>query len=212
MEAMIRTSHLPLPAAIALALLLALVACSGSADPQPDGGVVGPQEIVGATELLPFDVTTFPAGEGQPVAGTCTASAVVPGTYRCDLETGGADEPCFALGGTRLVCGPNPVAGNARTLVSPSVALPQVLPPPPDQRVEFFVELRDGPTCAIRTGPEPVIVGGAAATFDCDTPYTYLTAIDKSGPTWRATLVTLDPATGAAAATTASDVARAWVP
>ena len=198
---------------LVLLLLAALIsfACAGPTT-NSSGGVVGPQEIVGATELLPFDVTTFPAGEGQPVAGTCAASAVVPGTYRCDLEAGGADEPCFALGSTHLVCGPNPVAGNARTLVSPSAALPQILPPPPDQRTEFFVELRDAPTCAIRTGPEPVIVGGAAAAFDCDTPYSYLTAIDKSGPTWRATLVTLDPATGAAAATTTSDVARAWVP
>ena len=77
--------------------------------------------------------------------------------------------------------------------------------------MEFFVQLRDGPTCAIRTGPEPVIVGGAAATFDCDAPYTYLTTLDKSGPTWRAMLSTLDPATGAASGTL-MEVARAWVP
>jgi hypothetical protein len=198
---------------LVLTLLAALLlpACSGPTT-GPAGGAVGPQQILGATELLPFDVTTFPTGAGQPAAGTCAASALIPGAYRCELDGGGADEPCFALSSTRLVCGPNPVAGSARTLVGPSAALPQVLPPPPDQRTEFFIELRDGPTCAIRTGPEPVIIGGAAATFDCDAPYTYLTAVDKSGPTWRATLVTLDPATGAAAATTTSDVARAWVP
>jgi len=194
-----------------LTALLTLAAC-GSPTAAPSGGAVGPQQIVGATELLPFDATTFPAGDGQAVAGACAASAVVPGAYRCELATGGADEPCFALGGTRLVCGPNPVAGNSRALVSPSAPLPPLPPPPPDQRLEFFVELRDGPTCAIRTGPEPVIVGGAAAIFDCDTPYTYLTAVDKAGPTWRATLVTLDPATGEAATTTTADVARAWVP
>ena len=190
---------------------LTLVACSGPTT-DPSSGATGPQEIVGATELLPFDAATFPAGNDPAVAGACAASAVVPGAYRCELAAGGADEPCFALGGARLVCGPNPVAGSARTLVSPSAPLPSLQPPPPDQRIEFFVELRDGPTCAIRTGPEPVIVGGAAATFDCDAPYTYLTTIDKSGPTWRATLVTLDPATGAAATTTAGEVARAWVP
>jgi hypothetical protein len=189
---------------------LTLTACANT--PADPAAPVGPQQIVGATELLPFDATTFPAGNDAAVAGTCAASAVVPGAYRCELEAGGVDEPCFALGATRLVCGPNPVAGSARALVSPSAPLPPVLPPPPDQRTEFFVQLRDGPTCAIRTGPEPVIVGGAAATFDCDTPYTYLTTLDKSGPTWRATLVTLDPATGGASATVISDVARAWVP
>ena len=193
--------------------VLAVVALAGCAStPNDSAAPIGPQEIVGATELLPFDVTTFPAGNDAAVAGTCAASAVVPGVYRCELDTGGADEPCFALGATRLVCGPNPVAGSARMLVSPSAPLPSLLPPPPDQRIEFFVQLRDGPTCAIRTGPEPVIVGGAAATFDCDAPYTYLTTVDKSGPTWRATLVTLDPATGGASATTTSDVARVWVP
>ena len=189
---------------------LPLAACANaSTDPSAP---IGPQEIVGATELLPFDATTFPAGNDAAVGGTCAASAVVPGTYRCELDTGGADEPCFALGATRVVCGPNPVAGSARTLVSPSAPLPALLPPPPDQRTEFFVQLRDGPTCAIRTGPEPVIVGGAAAIFDCDAPYTYLTTLDKFGPTWRTTMVTLDPATGGASATTTSDIARAWVP
>ncbi|MBK7216692.1 MAG: hypothetical protein IPH95_06405 [Candidatus Promineofilum sp.] len=195
---------------VAAALALALVACGG-ATADPPTAPPGPQQIVGATELLPFDATTFPAGDGPAVGGVCVASAVVPGAYRCELDGGGADEPCFALGGTRLVCGPNPVAGNYRALVSPSAALPAVAPPPPEDRLEFFVALRDGPTCAIRTGPEPVIVGGAAATFDCDAPYTYLTTLDKSGPTWRAMLSTLDPATGAASGTL-MEVARAWVP
>ena len=196
---------------VAAALALALVACGGDA---PAGGPIataGPQQIVGATELLPFDATTFPAGDGPAVGGVCVASAVVPGAYRCELDGGGADEPCFALGGTRLVCGPNPVAGNYRALVSPSAALPAAAPPPPEDRLEFFVALRDGPTCAIRTGPEPVIVGGAAATFDCDAPYTYLTTLDKSGPTWLVILSTLDTATGAASGTL-MEVARAWVP
>jgi len=196
---------------LALPAALLCFACSGpTTDPAADA--TGPQQIVGATELLPFDATTFPGGNDPAVAGTCAASAVVPGTYRCELTAGGAGEPCFPLGGARLVCGPNPVAGSVRALVSSAAPLPSLAPPPPDQRTEFFVELRDGPTCAIRTGPEPVIVGGAAATFDCDAPYTYLTTIDRSGPTWRATLVTLDPATGAASATTTNDVARAWVP
>ena len=189
---------------------LTLAACGNT--PTDPSAPIGPQEIVGATELLPFDATTFPTGNDAAVTGTCAASAVVPGAYRCELDTGGADEPCFALGATRVICGPNPVAGSARTLVSPSAPLPSVLPPPPDQRIEFFVQLRDGPTCAIRTGPEPVIGGGAAAIFDCDTPYTYLTTLDKSGPTWRVTLVTLDPSTGGASSTITSNVARAWVP
>ena len=195
----------------ALALALALAACGGGATADPSGGGGAPQQIVGATELLPFDPATFPAGDSPVVGGVCAASALAPGAYRCELDGGGADEPCFALSGARLVCGPNPVAGNYRTLVSPLAALPPVVPPPPEERLEFFVELRGGRTCAIRTGPEPVIAGGAAATFDCDAPYTYLTTVDKSGPTWRAMLATLDPATGAASATL-TDVARVWIP
>ncbi len=191
-------------------LAFALVACGGATD-DPPAAVVGPQQIVGATELLPFDPATFPAGNSPAVGGRCAASTLVPGAYRCELDGGGADEPCFALGGARLVCGPNPVAGSARTLVSPAVPLPPAQPAPPEQVAAFFVELRDGPTCAIRTGPEPVIVGGATATFDCDTPYAFLTTIDQSGPTWRAMLTTLDPATSTTAARL-TDVARAWVP
>lgn len=206
---MLALQRLTLGVLIVLAAL-SLNACD--APPADPAGPIGPQEIVGATELLPFDATTFPTGNDAAVAGTCAASAVVPGAYRCELETGDVDEPCFPLGGTRLVCGPNPVTGSARVFVSPGAPLPSVQPPPPDQRTEFFIQLREGPGCAIRTGPEPVIVGGAAATFDCDAPYTYLTTLDKSGPTWRATLVTLDPATGGASATVTSDVARAWVP
>ena len=63
---------------VAAALALALVACGGDA---PAGGPIataGPQQIVGATELLPFDATTFPAGDGPAVGGVCVASAVVP--------------------------------------------------------------------------------------------------------------------------------------
>ena len=193
------------------ALALALVACGGGATADPPAAAVGPQQIVGATELLPFDPATFPAGDGPAVGGVCAASAVVPGTYRCELDGGGVDEPCFALSGARLVCAPNPVAGTARTLVSPSAALPPLQPPPPEEVAAFFVALRDGPTCAIRTGPEPVIFGGVTATFDCDAPYTYLTTIDKSGPTWRAMLSTLDPATGTSSARL-TDVARVWIP
>ncbi len=196
--------------AIGVFAALALVACGG-APADPSATVGGPQQIVGATELLPFDPMTFPAGDGPTVAGVCAASALVPGAYRCELDGGGAEEPCFALGGARLVCGPNPVAGSARALVSPSAPLPPVQPAPPEEVAAFFVELRDGPTCAIRTAPEPVIFGGATATFDCDAPYTYLMAIDKSGPTWRALLSTLDPATGTSSGTL-TDVARAWVP
>ena len=89
--------------------------------------------------------------------------------------------------------GPTPAAGGARAPASPAVPLPPAQPAPPEQVAAFFVELRDGPTCAIRTGPEPVIVGGAAATLDCDTPYTFLTTIAQSGPTWRASTDTPDP-------------------
>lgn len=193
------------------ALALALAACGGGAPADPTTSTPGPQQIVGATELRPFDPTTFPGGDGPAVGGACVTSALVPGAYRCELDGGGADEPCFALDGARLVCGPNPVAGSYRTLVSPSAPLPPVQPAPPEEVAAFFVQLRDGPTCAIRTGPEPVIFGGATATFDCDTPYTYLTTLDKSGPTWRAMLSTLDPATGTSS-NRLTDVERAWLP
>ena len=82
---------------------LTLAACGNT--PTDPSAPIGPQEIVGATELLPFDATTFPTGNDAAVTGTCAASAVVPGAYRCELDTGGADEPCLALGATRVICG-----------------------------------------------------------------------------------------------------------
>lgn len=200
--------------------LLALVACSGGravVDVEESGeGAVGPQEIKNATEVVRFDPASLPTS-GDAVPGACVESATVPGTYRCDLEAGGAAEPCFALGGTRLLCGPNPAAGTYVALVSPTNTLPSVAPSSPDRAVEFFVEMSSGMTCAIRTGPEPVIIGGIAARYDCSEPYTYILeggqlTLDKSAPLWVAAVYTLDPATGESSGKTPADIRRVWVP
>lgn len=178
------------------------------------GGVVGPQEIPNATEVLKFDPTTIPLTGRDPVAGDCRPLAAVPGTYGCVLDSGDTAAPCFALSGERLMCRPNPVTRSYETLVRPIAPLPAVAPPSPDQATEFFVELEgDVRSCMVRTGIEPVIIGGVAATFDCETPYTYLLGFEKSAPTWEAALYTLDPATGESpSGKVPTNVVRAWIP
>jgi len=203
---------------ILFACLVALAgtACSGATvtgvERSGEGGATGPQQIEGATEVLKFDPATIHVGDRQPVGGTCAASAAVAGAYRCDLEGGGTAEPCFAVG-AQLICSPDPVAGTYATLVAGGSPLPTVAPPPPDRQVHFFVELEGGRTCALRTGPEPVIIGGITALYECNEPYTYLLGFEKSAPTWEAALYTLDPATGASpSGKVPVNVVRAWVP
>ncbi|MBP6015177.1 MAG: hypothetical protein KA586_00500 [Candidatus Promineofilum sp.] len=203
-------------ATLSAVLVLLVVACSGSADGGAAEGAVGPQEIKGATEVVKFDPASLPLS-GDPMPGVCTASSVVPGAYRCELEGGLPSEPCFALGGTRLVCDPDPVAGTYSILVSPTGTLPSVVPPSPDRALVFFAELLPGLTCAIRTTPEPVIIDGMAALYDCSEPYTYILdgselTFDKNAPVWRAAVITLDPATGQSSAQTQTDVRRVWIP
>lgn len=196
-----------------LLFLWLLAACSGltASNEDTNGGLVGPQEIKGATEVLPFDPTAIAPG-GAATGGLCDASTIVPGTHRCVLDSGGLAEPCFTSGGS-LLCSPDPVAGAVKALVNPAAPPPTLIPPSVDQLVPFFVELDGGRTCAIRTGVEPVLIGGAPALFDCDTPYTYIVRFDKSAPTWRAALVALDPATGQTpGGETLVNVLRAWVP
>ena len=161
---------------VGMIVLFLPAACSGGAAvvgvEQSGEGVAGPQRIEGATEVLKFDPTSI-ATQGDPVAGVCHELADLPGTYQCDLASEMAG-PCFALGGARLICGPNPVAGTYDSLVAPIDAPASVAPPSPDQAVPFFVELANGMTCAFRVAPEPVIIGGIAARYECDEPYTYL--------------------------------------
>jgi hypothetical protein len=179
------------------------------------GGEVGPQAIDNATQIVKFDPASIPLDGRDPVRGSCGALTAVPGTYYCILDGGGTAAPCFELGGERLLCGPNPVTGSYQALVAPDAPLPEVLPPPPDQAVEFFVELEgDIRTCVIRTGVEPVIIAGVAALYDCDAPYTFLLGIDKfRTPIWEAALYTLDPATGESpSGKVPIDVIRAWIP
>jgi hypothetical protein len=198
-------------------LPLALAACGGGGIEPTSEGAVGPQEIANATEVIKFDPTSIPTS-GEAAPGACAASAIAPGTYRCELADGAPSEPCFALGGTQLVCGPDPVAGTVAHLVSPTSALPAVVPTSPDRTVPFFVELADGMTCAVRAAPEPVIIDGVAASYDCNAPYTYLlgepaAVFNRDAPVWRAGVYLLDPATGQSpSGAIAKDVARVWIP
>lgn len=205
-----------------LSLTITLTACSIGAtvtgiEQSGDSGAVGPQMIEGATEVVKFDPATIPLGDREPVVGACEVSSLVPGTYRCQLGTDGAAEPCFALGGGSLLCGPDPAARTYDTLVSATGSLPSVFPPSPDRAVHFFVELDNGMTCALRSGPEPVIVGGITAVYDCNEPYTYILdggelTLDKSAPAWIAAVYTLDVATGESSGKTPANVVRAWIP
>lgn len=195
---------------IPLSLLLALAACFGGGNGATNDPPPGPQAIAGATEIVKFNPAALPIN-GQAVAGTCDASALLPGAYRCQWD-GGADEPCFAPSGARLVCGPDPAAGTYRALVALDAPPPPLAALSPDQQVEFFVELADGQTCARRVSPEPVMLDGTPAAFDCAAPFTYLPALDKSAPTWQATPLALDPATGQVAASAPVAVVRAWIP
>lgn len=195
-----------------------LAACSSGTtvdrvEQSGEGGAIGPQMIEGATEVIKFDPAIIPLGDGQPVAGTCEGSTIVGGSYRCDLEAGGAAEPCFPAGGGRLLCSPDPVALTYDTLVGPTGTLPQAPPPAPDRATQFFIELETGMTCVIRTGPEPVIIAGITALYDCNEPYTFLLGFEKSAPTWEAALYTIDPATGESpSGKVPTNVKRAWVP
>lgn len=194
---------------------LALAACGGAAETGQSGGAIGPQQIPNATEVVRFDPASLLLGSGDPFPGRCVVSAIVPGSYRCEMETDFVADPCFAASDTRLLCNPNPAADTYGLLVSPQGALPPAPPPPPDRAVPFFVELDGGLTCAIRTAPEPVILDGAAATYDCAMPYTYLVGeepFNRNAPTWTATPFTLDPVAGTATAGDATGVLRAWLP
>ena len=156
-------------------VLIALAACTSSTPNAPDqsSGAVGPQQITNATEVIKFDPTSI-AVSGDPASGTCAESSLVPGTHRCLPEGGQPTEPCFALGGTRLICRPNPVAGDYAVLISPAAPLPSVPPPSIDRAVIFFVELDSGLTCAIRAAAEPVVLDTGTAGYECATPYTCL--------------------------------------
>lgn len=201
---------------------LFLTACFGGGAvtgiEQSGEGAVGPQEIVNATEVIKFDPALIPLGDVAPIPGACVESSLVPGTYRCDLEAGGPAEPCFAIGGTRLICDPDPVAGTYRALIGPTNALPSITSPRPDSAVPFFVELADGMTCVFRTSPEPVIIGGISARYDCDEPYTYLLGeesgvFDKDAPLWMAGVYVLDPTTGESpSGKIPKDIVRVWIP
>lgn len=205
----------------AMLLMLALGGCTGrasdggAADQLP--GVVGPQQIANATEVIKFDPASIAVGGAGATAGACVESTLVPGTYRCQPEGAGPAEPCFALGGARLVCRPHPVSGAYAVLVTSSAALPSVPPPSIDRAVIFFVELDTGQTCAIRDAAEPVVLDAGTAVYECDTPYTYLvgdlaTTFDDNAPQWTTTVYTLDPATGGATTGAAAGVRRAWIP
>lgn len=197
-----------------------LVACSGGSTAvgveQSGQGAIGPQQIEEATEVLKFDPGSI-ATAGDPVAGSCRELAAVPGTYQCDLASEVAG-PCFALGGTRLICGPNPVTDAYDALVGSEAALPPVAPPSPDRAVPFFVELANGMTCEFRVAPEPVIIAGIPALYECSEPYMYLlgeggSAFSRDAPTWEVGVYTLDPDTGASpSGKVPVDVARAWIP
>lgn len=193
-------------------------ACSGGAavvgvERSGEDGATGPQRIEGATEVVKFDAAAVPLGDRQPVGGACAASIAVPGAYRCDLDSGEAADPCFAVSSARLICNPDPVSGGYATLVDAGSSLSPIAPPPADRQVQFFVELEGGRACALRTGPEPVIIGGIAALYECDESYTYLLGFEKSAPAWEAALYTLDPATGASpSGKVPVNVVRAWVP
>jgi len=194
--------------------LLLLTACSGDGE-QAGQGATGPQKIENATQVVKFDPSSIPA-DSDPVTGTCREWAAVPGAYQCDL----ADRmigPCFPQGGTRLICAPNPVAGTYGALVSPGESLPSVAPPAPEHVVAFFVELDGGVTCAMRAAPEPVIIGGIEARYECSEPYTYIlgegdAAFSHDAPLWEAGLHTLDPATGQSSGEAPVGVRRAWIP
>lgn len=197
-------------AVIAL-LNMSLTGCFVGIEQTVDDGPIGPQRVEGATEIMKFDPTTIPLGDRAPVRGSCRTSERIPGTYRCELADSAA-EPCFALSGVRLLCGPNPVARTYQTLVEPDGPLPPAPAPTIDQLVEFFVELDGGRVCGIHTGIEPVVIGGVTATFECDAPYTFLLGFEKSAPAWEAALYSLDPTTGEGSGKTPINVLRAWVP
>lgn len=201
------------------AVMLFLAACSNGAAvvgvEQSGPGAVGPQQIADATEVLKFDPASIPTS-GDPAGGACREWADVPGTYLCDLADGVAG-PCFALGGARLICAPDPVANTYRALISPSGALPSVVPPSPDRAVPFFVQLTNDVTCVIRAAPEPVIIGGIEARYECNQPYTYVlgegdSPFSQDAPLWEAGVYTLDPATGQSSGKVPVGVRRVWIP
>lgn len=200
--------------------LFSLAACGGAGGTpgqgDPSSDAVGPQQIPNATEVIKFDPAAM-AVSGDPTAGVCVESSFVPGTYRCQPDAGDPAEPCFALGGARLICRPDPVTGAVGSLISPSAPLPSVVPPSIDRAIVFFVELDTGQTCAIRAAAEPVVLDVGTASFECNTPYTYLvgdatTTLNDNTPQWTTTVYTLDPATGGASTGTAAGVRRAWIP
>lgn len=199
-----------------LMLLLPLAACTidvpvTGIEQSGEGGAIGPQEIEGATEIVKFDPALIPLS-GAAVEGTCAASTLVTGTYRCELAAGGAVEPCFAVGDQRLLCGPDPVAQSYATLVNAGGGLPSIVPPSPDRAVEFFIELENDMTCALRIGPEPVILAGVEAKYDCSEPYTFVMGFEKSAPAWEAAVYTLDPDTSESSGKVPVNVRRVWIP
>lgn len=195
-------------------ILFLLAACSGGGE-QSGQAAAGPQKIENATQIIKFDPASISTASG-PVVGICREWAAVPGTYQCDL----ADKmtgPCFVQGGTRLICAPDPMAGTYGALVSPSEALPSVAPPAPEHVVAFFVELDGGVTCTMRAAPEPVIIDGMEARYECSEPYTYIlgegdSAFSHDAPLWEAGVHTLDPATGQSSGKVPVGVRRAWIP
>lgn len=201
------------------ALGIWLAACSGAGITgieQSGDGATGPQKIENATTITRFDPTSI-AISGEPVEGTCHELAAIPGTYRCDLANRVVG-PCFALDATRLLCGPDPAHNTYTALVTPTGDLPAVAAPSPDRTMPFFVALGNGMTCHYRAAPEPVIIGGIIAQYECDEPYTFLLGegeppFSHDAPLWEAGLYTLDPATGTSpSGKVPVSVLQVWIP
>jgi hypothetical protein len=166
------------------------------------------------THVVPFDPAALPPDPHQTARSmVCVPSAAVPreGAFACQAAgaSGGLD-PCFALAGDTLACPVNPATG-AYTLVTATGPLPattdtQATPVP------FYVELgADKPPCAKRGQPVPV--GGAAATYACQAPGSWLVGpLETARPVWIAQYLTSDTQnTAVTYGPEPTRITRAWV-
>lgn len=164
------------------------------------------------TEFIEFDPGSIEPDQETPISGTCEPSINIPGTYICNMEGGGAGEPCFILEDDLLMCDPNPVFENYQSIVKASNELSETLTP--TQNSPFYIQLEGNtPPCSINTAKDSKIAD-QEVTYNCDAPgMSIVGPLDNSEAFWTANYVIVGTSTGEITTPpTEAGIVTAWLP
>lgn len=124
---------------------------------------IGVQEQISGTEVITFVPTVIPEATA---AGSCFTNAIGLGredAWRCTTTDNLIYDPCFLVE-DQVVCGADPISGEAGFVLELTEALPE-----PETNVEpqpWLVQLADGTYCGLLTGTVPGL-GDGVAPYGC---------------------------------------------